>query len=101
MLQSKATTANGKPLFRSVWITITVKQLPNQPPTANAGPDKATKEGKAVKLEGSATDPENDPLSYSWSTPGPVLAAVCQIQRLPSLTGPLPMLTKTPSIPAP
>ncbi|MGI5273262.1 NucA/NucB deoxyribonuclease domain-containing protein [Nonomuraea sp. CA-218870] len=44
----------------------------NLAPTANAGPDVSGDEGAAVTLRGSASDPENDPLTLTWSvTPGP------------------------------
>ena len=33
----------------------------NQPPTANAGPDKDAFVGQAITLKGSATDPKKDP----------------------------------------
>jgi hypothetical protein len=44
---------------------------PNEPPVVNAGPDVTGDEGAAVALSGSASDPEGDPLTISWSfTPG-------------------------------
>jgi hypothetical protein len=39
----------------------------NRPPTADAGPDQVVDEGSAVHLEGSATDPDNQPLTLSWT----------------------------------
>lgn len=45
----------------------------NQPPVANAGPDlpasgsQPIKPGDIVTLKGSATDPDNDPLTFQWS----------------------------------
>lgn len=38
----------------------------NQPPVANAGPDKSVYTAEWVALNGTATDPEGDPI-YSWS----------------------------------
>ncbi|HEY0602641.1 MAG TPA: Ig-like domain-containing protein, partial [Herpetosiphonaceae bacterium] len=39
----------------------------NQAPSVNAGPDVTGNEGAAIALSGSASDPEGDSLSYSWS----------------------------------
>lgn len=48
--------------------------LDNQFPIANAGPDFAVNEGAGVLLAGSATDAENDALTYSWTqTAGPTV----------------------------
>jgi len=40
--------------------------ITNQPPTANAGGPYSVPEGGSVVLNGSGTDPDNDPLTYSW-----------------------------------
>jgi len=48
--------------------TITVAPPPNQPPTANAGPDGTVNVGDVVRLDGSgSSDPETSTLSYEWS----------------------------------
>ncbi|MCY4491406.1 MAG: PKD domain-containing protein, partial [Thaumarchaeota archaeon] len=46
--------------------TVSITIL-NQPPTANAGPDKTFAPKSTVTLNGSGTDPDNDPLTYTWS----------------------------------
>jgi hypothetical protein len=46
-------------------VTITTNAL--QPPTANAGPAQIVAPGATVTLSGSGTDPQNLPLTYSWS----------------------------------
>jgi len=45
----------------------------NQPPTANAGPDQTTDEGRLITLNGSnSTDPDDGIASYHWvQTGGP------------------------------
>jgi LmbE family N-acetylglucosaminyl deacetylase len=39
----------------------------NRPPVANAGPNRIVAGGSLVTLEGSGTDPNGDPLNYSWA----------------------------------
>jgi Putative Ig domain/Bacterial Ig domain len=49
----------------------------NQPPTADAGPDQGVNEGETVNLSGSGTDPDNNPLTFSWSqSSGPAVSIV-------------------------
>jgi large repetitive protein len=44
----------------------------NQPPVAQAGPDRQVPGGTPVVLVGSGNDPEGDPLAYAWrQTAGP------------------------------
>ena len=43
--------------------------VPNQPPTVNAGVDQNVYEGAAVSLHATASDPNNDPLTYAWTQP--------------------------------
>lgn len=55
----------------------------NQPPQAQAGVDQNVTAGTTVQLNGSSSsDPENDPLSYSWSFDAVPSGAVS-----PTLTG--------------
>lgn len=39
----------------------------NNPPVAIAGPDQTVTQGTLVTLNGSGSDPDGDPLSYSWT----------------------------------
>jgi len=62
---------------RGLW-RIDTTPGPNQAPVANAGPDQTVEctgttpfRGANVNLNGSASsDPDGDPLSFSWSAPG-------------------------------
>ncbi len=42
----------------------------NNPPIANAGPDKAVEEGMSIRLDGDAYDPDGDDITISWDCSG-------------------------------
>ncbi len=51
-------------------VNVTVR-ADNDGPAADAGPDQVVDEGDAVRLDGSgSSDPEGEPLSWSWSQTG-------------------------------
>ena len=51
-----------------VEVTFTVGPPPNQPPTANAGPDQSAPVGTSVNFDGSgSSDPDGTITSYSWN----------------------------------
>lgn len=53
-------------------VTVTVNDTINEPPIADAGADLTAISGDTVALSGSATDPNNEALTLSWSqTAGP------------------------------
>ncbi len=59
-------TANA---FATATVSVTVRE--NQAPTASATADAATVNGRGtVALNGTATDPEGDALTYAWSSTG-------------------------------
>ncbi len=41
----------------------------NRAPTVNAGADQSVVEGQPVSLHATASDPDNDPLTYAWTQP--------------------------------
>ena len=45
----------------------TVEIRTNRPPTANAGADNSVTIGTPYTLSGTASDPDGDPLTYSWT----------------------------------
>ena len=55
------------------WINFCGPSVPNGPPDgtiASPAADVGIGEGAAVRFAGSATDPDGDPVSYSWAFPG-------------------------------
>ena len=53
----------------SITVTIESNELVNLEPTAEAGPNQTAKYEEVVYLDGSGSiDPENRPLTYSWSS---------------------------------
>ena len=51
----------------SLVVTVTDEPILNSPPVADAGQDKAVQEGRTITLNGAATDPDGDDLTYAWS----------------------------------
>lgn len=61
-------TVNNRGKQGSLDIDVNVNDEPNEPPVADAGPNKAVKAGSRVKLNGlKSRDPEGEALYYSWS----------------------------------
>ena len=58
----------------------------NHAPTANAGSDKDIQEGETTTLNGSGSDPDGDPLTYSWSCTAGSLSSYSTAQ--PTYTAP-------------
>ena len=66
--------ASGNGIFENGnnWRTleITVHAAINNPPVVRAGGDQTVGEGDTVTLSGSATDPEDNSITYTWSQTG-------------------------------
>jgi hypothetical protein len=69
--------------------TVTLTVPANAPPTVNAGPDIILAGGSSVNLAGTASDPENNPLTYLWTqTAGPSVTLSSATTLTPSFTAP-------------
>jgi hypothetical protein len=69
-------------------ITIEISNV-NNDPLANAGPDKTVSENTLVVLNGSGSDLDNDPLTYTWEQiSGPPVALTGTDGPTPSLMTP-------------
>ena len=67
---SGSTTSGGEQ--KTAPETVLTQPKPNNPPVAKAGLDQVVKEGDKVTLDSSAsTDPDKDPISYSWQQISP------------------------------
>jgi PKD repeat protein len=69
--------------------TVTVEGI-NEPPTADAGEDRVVGNETSVPMDGTASsDPEDDPLSYSWTqTGGPDVTLADAATSTPTFTAP-------------
>ena len=60
-------TANDDTATSSDSVIITVTAHVNSPPSVKAGPAQTVQEGSEVSLNGTATDPDKDVMTYLWS----------------------------------
>lgn len=71
---------------------VTVSPMPvNQPPDADAGPDRTVRQGSLVTLSGSGSDPDNGPsaLTFAWSqTEGVAVTLSGAAMEQPTFTPP-------------
>lgn len=69
--------------------TFNVTAVVNQPPVVNAGSDATAPGGSVVQLTGTATDFENNPLTYQWvQVGGPSVQLTNPTSLSPSFTAP-------------
>lgn len=62
---------------------------PNSVPTVDAGPDQNVAGGSAVSLSGTASDADNDPLTFQWTqTGGPAVTLSGDTTLNPTFTAP-------------
>ena len=82
-------TADGDSDTDTVDVTVRAGSRDGRP-TANAGPDQTVTAGDAVRLSGSGSDPDGDPLSYSWRQTGgsPAVTLTGAETATPSFTAP-------------
>ncbi len=71
VLRVTVSDGRGGSDFADVQVTVNDVVAPNNPPVANAGANFNVTEGLVANLSGAAsTDPDGDPLSYSWTQIG-------------------------------
>jgi len=86
-----ANDTDGSTFTRSLTVTVTARD--NVAPVANAGDDQAVDVDTLVTLNGSGTDGDGDPITYSWSfVSGPITVdlsdpSIANPSFIPPLTG--------------
>jgi len=84
--QVLVTDAAGESSTDTVRISLTP---PNIAPTVDAGPDQTVVGGSSVSLAGTASDADNDPLTFQWTqTGGPGVALTGDTTLGPTFTAP-------------
>ncbi|MFA6252428.1 MAG: PKD domain-containing protein [Candidatus Paceibacterota bacterium] len=70
-----ATDNKGASGNDSVYVTISKAEQTNHNPEVDAGSDKTVAPGSTTKLTPTVSDPDGDPLTYSWSCSGGSLSS--------------------------
>lgn len=79
--------------------SATASVVTNRAPVVDAGSDLAVDEGSATQLDATATDPDGDPLTLTWSPADAVLAATVEDPQLNALDDGSTTLTLTATDP--
>ncbi len=91
-LENTGRARSGRISVKSVSLTVTQEAPaaePNLPPYADAGPAQIVPGGSEVILPGSGTDPEGQPLTFSWAqTSGPEVSLSDPASPSPSFVAP-------------
>ena len=82
------TSAGGFGAGNSRTLNVTVANYGNHPPIVDAGADRTVREGEAVTLNGTASDPDDDQLTYLWTSDRPGLSISDSDTLSPSFTAP-------------
>ena len=70
-------------------VLVTLNPPPNTAPTVNAGQDETVNGGNPVALAGTASDVDNDPLTFQWTqTGGPSVTLSGDTTLTPTFTAP-------------
>ena len=65
----KVRVENGRTAPADCSVSIRVEPRPNRPPTVSCSTDRRTvSSGESVAITAVASDPDNDPLSFSWNS---------------------------------
>ncbi|MFA5917681.1 MAG: hypothetical protein WC850_05610 [Candidatus Gracilibacteria bacterium] len=67
-------------------VIVTVEAVPNNAPTANAGPDVTITAGNSTILNGSGIDSDGTITAYEWSTGGSVIGTTQTLSVSPGIT---------------
>lgn len=84
------TDADNRSTTASQMVNVTAGVPANRPPTGNLAGNNSVDSGKAITLTANATDPDGDPLTYSWRRPNGFTG---DIGNRPSVTLTAPAVT--------